>query len=56
MSMLDHTLKSDAAARRLEVIRETDDVVGSNDAKARIVEETLALGAVIFRRRRVPPP
>ena len=46
--MLDHTLKSDVTARRLEVITE----MGrrrwfSKDDKARIVEETLVPGAVV---------
>ncbi|WP_247490453.1 transposase [Bradyrhizobium sp. 17] len=46
--MLDHTLKSDAAARRLEVITETGRRRWfSKDDKARIVEETLVPGAVV---------
>lgn len=48
MSMLDHTLKSDAAVSRLEVITETGRRRWfSKDDKARIVEETLAPGAVV---------
>lgn len=48
MSMLDHTLKSDVTARRLEVITETGRRRWfSKDDKARIVEETLAPGAVV---------
>ena len=40
--MLDHTLKSDVTARRLEVITETGRRRWfSKDDKARIVEETL---------------
>ena len=46
--MLDHTLKSDVTARRLEVITETGRRRWfSEDAKARIVEETLVPGAVV---------
>ena len=46
--MLDHTLKSDVTARRLEVITETGRRRWfSKDDKARIVEETLAPGAVV---------
>jgi transposase len=46
--MLDHTLKSDVTARRLEVITETGRRRWfSRDDKARIVEETLAPGAVV---------
>jgi transposase len=46
--MLDHTLKSDFAPRQLEVITETGRRRWfSKDAKARIVEETLAPGAVV---------
>jgi len=44
--MLDHTLKSEVTARRMES-RRRDDVVGSKNDKARIVEETLAPGAVV---------
>lgn len=45
--MLDHTLKSDVTARRLEVITETGRRRWfSKDEKARIVEETLVPGAV----------
>src|SRR5580692_9063000 len=45
--MLDHTLKSNVAAGRLEVITETGRRRWfSRDDKARIVEETLAPGAV----------
>ena len=48
MSMLDHTLKSDVTARRLEVITETGRRRWfSKDDKARIVEETLVPGAVV---------
>ena len=48
MSMLDHTLKSDVAAGRLEVITETGRRRWfSRDDKARIVEETLVPGAVV---------
>lgn len=47
MSMLDHTLKPEAA-RRLEVITGTGRRRRfSDDDKARIVEETLAPGAVV---------
>lgn len=57
--MLDHTLKSDVTARRLEVITETGRRRWfSKDDKARIVEETLAPGAVvseIARRHRLSP-
>jgi hypothetical protein len=43
LSMLDHTLKSDVRARRLEVLTETGRRRWfSKDDKARIVEETLA--------------
>lgn len=46
--MLDHTLKSDVTARRLEVITETGRRRWfSKDDKARIFEETLAPGAVV---------
>lgn len=46
--MLDHTLKSDATARRLEVITETGRRRWfSKDDKARIVKETLVPGAVV---------
>ena len=46
--MLDHTLKSEGAASRLEVITETGRRRWfSKDDKARIVEETLAPGAVV---------
>ena len=46
--MLDHTLKSDVTARRLEVITETGRRRWfSKDDKARIVEETLLPGAVV---------
>jgi transposase len=46
--MLDHTLKSDVTARRLEVITETGRRRWfSKDNKARIVEETLVPGAVV---------
>ena len=46
--MLDHTLKSDAVTSRLEVIAETGRRRWfSKDDKARIVEETLAPGAVV---------
>src|SRR3954453_5444678 len=46
--MLDHTLKSDGTARRLEVIPETGRLRWfSKDDKARIVEETLVAGAVV---------
>lgn len=46
--MLDHTLKSDVAPGRLEVITETGRRRWfSRDDKARIVEETLAPGAVV---------
>ncbi|MBV8927090.1 MAG: transposase [Bradyrhizobium sp.] len=46
--MLDHTLKSDVTTGRLEVIRETGRRRWfSRDDKARIVEETLAPGAVV---------
>ena len=46
--MLDHTLKSDVATGRLEVITETGRRRWfSRDDKARIVEETLAPGAVV---------
>jgi transposase len=46
--MLDHTLKSDVTARRLEVITETGRRRWvSKDDKARIVEETLVPGAVV---------
>lgn len=59
MSMLDHTLKSDVATSRLEVITETGRRRWfSKDDKARIVEETLAPGAVvsdIARRRGLTP-
>ena len=48
MSVLDHTLKSDVTARRLEVIAETGRRRWfSKDDKARIVEETLIPGAVV---------
>jgi transposase len=57
--MLDHTLKSDVTARRLEVITETGRRRWfSKDDKARIVEETLVPGAVvseIARRRGLTP-
>lgn len=46
--MLDHALKSDVTARRLEVITETGRRRWfSKDEKARIVEETLVPGAVV---------
>jgi len=46
--MLDHTLKSDVATGRLEVITETGRRRWfSRDDKARIVEETLIPGAVV---------
>ena len=46
--MLDHTLKSDVTARRLEVMTETGRRRWfSKDDKARIVEETLVSGAVV---------
>lgn len=46
--MLDHTLKSDVTARRLEVITEMGPRRWfSKDDKARIVEETLLPGAVV---------
>lgn len=46
--MLDHTLKADVTARRLEVITETGRRRWfSKDNKARIVEETLVPGAVV---------
>src|SRR6476660_8403334 len=46
--MLDHTLKADVTARRLEVITETGRRRWfSKDDKARIVEETLVPGAVV---------
>ena len=46
--MLDHTLKSDVTARRLEVIAETGRRRWfSKDDKARAVEETLVPGAVV---------
>src|SRR5579863_1289821 len=46
--MLDHTLKSEVTARRLEVITETGRRRWySKDHKARIVEETLVPGAVV---------
>ena len=46
--MLDHTLKSDVTARRLEVITGTGRRRWfSKDDKARIVEETLVPGAVV---------
>lgn len=46
--MLDHTLKSDVATDRLEVITETGRRRWfSKDDKARIVEETLAPGAIV---------
>jgi transposase len=46
--MLDHTLKSDVTARRLEVITETGRRRRfSKDDKARIVEETPVPGAVV---------
>lgn len=46
--MVDHTLKSDVMARRLEVITETGRRRWfSKDDKARIVEETLVPGAVV---------
>ncbi len=46
--MLDHTLKSDVTAHRLEVITETGRRRWfSKDDKARIVGETLAPGAVV---------
>src|ERR1700758_3688891 len=46
--MLDHTPKADGTARRLEVITDTGRRRWfSRDAKARIVEETLAPGAVV---------
>lgn len=46
--MLDHTLKPDVTARRLEVITETGRRRWfSKDDKTRIVEETLAPGAVV---------
>jgi transposase len=46
--MLDHTLKSEMTARRLEVITETGRRRWfSKDDKARVVEETLVPGAVV---------
>jgi transposase len=46
--MLDHTLKSEVTARRLEVTTETGRRRWfSKDDKARIVEETLVPGAVV---------
>jgi len=57
--MLDHTLKPDVTARRLEVMTETGRRRWfSKDDKARIVEETLGPGAVvseIARRHRLTP-
>ena len=48
MSMLDHTLKREATVRRLEVITGTGRRRRFEDAdKARIVEETLAVGVVV---------
>ena len=48
MSMIDHTLKADVTARRLEVITDTGRRRWfSKDDKARIVEETLVPGAVV---------
>ena len=48
MSILDHTLKSDVRARRLEVLTETGRRRWfSKGDKARIVEETLVQGAVV---------
>lgn len=48
MSTLDHKLKSEPAVQRLEVITGTGRRRRiSNDDKARIVEETLAEGAVV---------
>lgn len=46
--MLDHTLKTDGTARRLEVLTETGRRRWfSKDDKPRIVDETLAPGAVV---------
>jgi transposase len=46
--MIDHTLKADVTARRLEVITDTGRRRWfSKDDKARIVEETLVPGAVV---------
>jgi transposase len=46
--MLDHTLRPDVTARRLEVITDTGRRrLFSRDDKARIVEETLLPGAVV---------
>jgi transposase len=57
--MLDHTLKSDVTTSRLEAITETGRRRWfSKDDKARIVEETLAPGAVVSdvaRRHGVTP-
>ncbi|MGY3604053.1 MULTISPECIES: transposase [unclassified Bradyrhizobium] len=48
--MLDHTLKSDVTARRLEVITETGRRRWfSKDDNARIVGETLVPGAVVSK-------
>ena len=48
MSMIDHTLKADVTARRLEVITDTGRRRWfSKDDKARIDEETLVPGAVV---------
>ncbi|MCK1540104.1 MULTISPECIES: hypothetical protein [unclassified Bradyrhizobium] len=56
MSKLDHTLKSDVTARRLKLSRRQDADWFFKDDKARIVEKTLAAGAVasqIARRHRL---
>ena len=54
--MLDHTLKSDVTTSRLEVITETGRRRWfSKDDKARIVEETLAPGAVVSEVARLHP-
>ncbi|MCK1420537.1 transposase [Bradyrhizobium sp. CW12] len=48
--MLDHTLRSDVTAHRLEVITEAGRRRWfSKDDKARIVEETLVAGAVVSK-------
>jgi len=48
VSMIDHTIKADVTARRLEVITDTGRRRWfSKDDKARIVEETLVPGAVV---------
>jgi transposase len=48
VSVLDHALKSDVTTRQLEVITRTGLCRNSPRMKARIFEETLAPGSVVY--------